>query len=71
MIKAGQLVYYILNLGTRWEARGPVAVIETNAHGCILADNPHVSLKTPHIFRDKLAADDAASRLTELLRRPS
>lgn len=67
----GQLVYYIYNLGSRWEARGPVAVIETNAHGCILADNPHVSLKTPHIFRDKLAADDAASRLTELLRRLS
>lgn len=67
----GQLVYYIYNLGSRWETRGPVAVIETNVHGCILADNPHAAVKAAHIFKDKLAADDAASRLTELLRRPS
>lgn len=68
--KTGDEVYYVFNLGARWEARGPVVIVDVRSSGrrFRLADHETGWFFANHLFDDKRTAQIAAEQLTRALK---
>ena len=71
-IQPGETVWYTLNMGTRWECRGPVQVhsVSVNRGTARLSDNVASRMLMKYLHRTEAAAVQAAHELTKLRRTP-
>lgn len=70
-LKVGLEVFFILNLATHWEVRGPVKIDAFHEDGVRvqLRGHPHGWFDPKHIFHSRSTAAVAADQLTQAIRR--